>query len=243
MLKIKDLTKFYGNNKVFDSVSLDIKRGTITALLGMNGAGKTTLQNIIMNRTNFTGNILIDNITNVEFIKIQRNNILYLPDTPFLYDFLTGIELVKFVADIQKIRFTEIQPKVDLLLDLFNLTEYKNGLINDYSRGMKHKIALISILIQSPKILLLDEPVAGLDTISIIALKKLLKSMANNGTTIIFSTHILDLVEGLCDSVAILHNKNLTFYKDITEMNKNEIEKIYLDIAGTQIDFAVSKLY
>ncbi|MCP5063099.1 MAG: ABC transporter ATP-binding protein [Ignavibacteriae bacterium] len=242
MLEIKKLTKFYGQTKVLENINLNIDKGLIVGLLGANGAGKTTLQNTIMNTVEFDGEVLIDGIANDEFLNKHRNKVLYLPDTPFLYEFLTGIEFVKFVLDMQKIQYNEVQEKVELLIKLFNLEDFKDHLIKEYSHGMKHKIALISILVQSPKILLLDEPVSGLDTMSIIALKKLLKSMANDGTTIIFSTHILDLVENLCDTIIILHDNNSTTHNEVNKMNKSDIEKIYLDIVGNEIDLILNKI-
>jgi ABC-2 type transport system ATP-binding protein len=241
MLTINNVTKSYGQTKVLENITLDIAKDSIVGLLGANGSGKTTLQNIIMNTLEFDGEVLIDGIPNDEFLKKNRKDILYLSDTPFLYKFLTGIEFIKFVLDMQKIQFNEVQQKVDLLIELFNLKDFKDHLIKEYSHGMKHKIALISILVQSPKILLLDEPVSGLDTMSIIALKKLLKSMANDGTTIIFSTHILDLVENLCDTIVILHNKNLTVRNKVNQMSKSDIEKKYLDIVGSEIDLIINK--
>jgi len=241
MLTIKNVTKNYRETKVIENINLDVGQGSIVGLLGANGAGKTTLQNIVMNTLEFDGEVLLDGIPNDEFLNTQRNKILYLPDTPFLYEFLSGIEFIRFVIDMQKIPYKEVQQKINLLIKLFNLEDFKDHLIKEYSHGMKHKIALISILIQSPKILLLDEPVSGLDTMSIIALKKLLKSMANDGATIIFSTHILDLVENLCNTIVILHNKNLTVHNNINQMSKSDIEEIYLDIVGSEIDLIINK--
>lgn len=241
MLNIKNLTKYFGQIKVLENINIKIEKGSVAGLLGPNGAGKTTLENIIMNTLKFNGEILIDGIPNDEFLKKRRNNILYLPDNPFLYEFLTGKEFIRFVMDMQKIQFNDVEEKVNILIELFNLNDYKNHLIKKYSHGMKRKIALISILVQSPQILLLDEPVSGLDTMSILALKKLLKRMAGEGSTIFFSTHILDLVENLCDTIVILHNKRVTINDKVNKMNKNEIEKLYLDIVGKEIDETINK--
>jgi ABC-2 type transport system ATP-binding protein len=236
MLTIKNLTKYYGNTKVFENINLKIERGLIVGLLGMNGSGKTTLQNIIMNKTDFSGKVLLDGIQNYDFIKKQNNNILYLPDNPFVYEFLTGLEFIKFILEMRKIKFDEVQQKVELLINLFNLENYKNRLIKEYSNGMKQKITIIPVLVLKPKILLLDEPVSGLDTTSIIVLKKLLNTIAEKGTTIIFSTHILDLVEDLCDEIITLNNNIATLHKNIKNLDKNKLENLYLNTIADKLD-------
>jgi len=171
-----------------------------------------------------------------------REDIIFLPDQVFTYSFLTGIEFIKFILDMKKIPFSEVSKNVNLLFQLFNLDDRLDSLIRDYSHGMKQKIAIISVLVQSPKILLLDEPVSGLDTMSLIALKKVLISMSKSGTTIIFSTHILDFVENMCDSILVINDKHATKIDKINTMKKKEIEKKVLQIVGNEIDTKVEKL-
>lgn len=241
MLEIKNLSKSYKKKKVLNNISLKLKQGSILGIIGTNGAGKTTLLNSIMNNFEYDGEILIDGIVNQQFLKENRKKILFMPDSPFIYDFLTGLEFIKFIMDIQQIPFEKVEEQVNILLNLFSLEEEKDYLIKEYSHGMKRKVALISLLIQSPKILLLDEPASGLDTTSIIALKKLLTSLAESGTTIILTTHILDLVENLCDSIVVINNNQIVNETDITQMNKSTIEKTYLESIGTEITTIVDK--
>ena len=241
MLKIRNLKKSYEELDVLENVNFEIPKGELLGIIGSNGAGKTTLLNSIMSNLDFDGEILIDGISNNEFIDKYRDDILFLPDKVFTYSFLTGIEFIKFILDMKKIPFAEVSKNVDLLFQLFNLDDRLDSLIRDYSHGMKRKIALISVLVQAPKILLLDEPVSGLDTMSLIALKKVLISMSKNGTTVIFSTHILDFVENMCDSILVINDKHATRIDGIKSMDKKEIEKRFLKIVGNEIDSKVEE--
>ena len=241
MIEFVNLTKNYTSKKVLDNLNFKISEGSLFGLIGENGAGKTTLINSILGKLEFEGEILIQEISNFEFLKKSRNEILFVPDTPFAYEFLTGFEFVRFVLEMQKIPLESVLEKLELLFELFELTDYQNKLIQTYSLGMKRKITLISALLQNPKILILDEPVSGLDAKSIIIFKKLLKSLSQNGSTIIFTTHILDLIENLCDSVAILHNQKIAYSNESFALEKSELEKIYLDLIGKNEDENLKK--
>lgn len=242
MLKIKNLNKSYEKLSVLENVNFEIPKGELLGIIGSNGSGKTTLLNSIMSNFDFEGEIFIDEISNNEFMSKYRDDILFLPDQVFTYSFLTGIEFIKFILDMKKIPFAKVSKNVDLLFQLFNLDDRLDSLIRDYSHGMKRKIALISVLVQSPKILLLDEPVSGLDTMSLIALKKVLISMSKKGTTIIFSTHILDFVENMCDSILVINDKHTTKIDGINKMDKKDIENKFLQIVGNKIDTKVEEL-
>jgi len=242
MLKIRNLYKSYEELEVLENVNFEIPKGELLGIIGPNGAGKTTLLNSIMSNLDFEGEILIDEIPNYEFIGKYREDIIFLPDQVFTYAFLTGIEFIKFILDMKKIPFSEVSKNVNLLFQLFNLDDRLDSLIRDYSHGMKQKIAIISVLVQSPKILLLDEPVSGLDTMSLIALKKVLISMSKSGTTIIFSTHILDFVENICNSIIVINDKHITKIDGINTMDKKEIEKRFLQIVGNEIEAKVEEL-
>jgi len=242
MLKIRNLNKSYEELDVLENINFEIPKGELLGIIGSNGAGKTTLLNSIMSNLDFEGEIFIDEISNNEFISKYRDDILFLPDQVFTYSFLTGIEFIKFILDIKKIPFAEVSKNIDLLFQLFNLDDRLDSLIRDYSHGMKRKIALISVLVQSPKILLLDEPVSGLDTMSLIALKKVLISMSKSGTTVIFSTHILDFVENMCNSILVINDKHATKIDGIKTMDKMDIEKKFLQIVGNEIDSKVEEL-
>lgn len=240
MLKFINVSKSFYENVVFEKLNFEIFKGSLVGLLGANGSGKTTLLKSIMNKINFTGEIKINEISHSDFINNTQNEISYIPDSPFNYEFLTGIEFIKFTMDLQKIRFKDVEEKVKMLIEMLNMQTHINKLILEYSHGMKQKISLISVLVQSPKILLLDEPTAGLDQTSIYVLKKLLKSLTEKGTTIIFSTHNLDLVANNCDSIIILNNKNISMINKIFKLNKNEIENIYFSLIDKNISLSLS---
>jgi ABC-2 type transport system ATP-binding protein len=242
MLKIRNLHKSYKDLEVLININIEIPKGELLGVIGSNGSGKTTLLNLIMSHLDFDGEILIDGIPNDEYLDKFRDDILFLPEQVFTYGFLTGVEFIKFILDMKKIPFANVAKDVDLLFQLFNLQDRENSLIKDYSHGMKQKIALISTLVQSPKILLLDEPVSGLDTMSLIALKRILLSMSKKGTTIIFTTHILDFVENLCDSIIVINDKQVIRIEGINKMNKNEIEFKFLQIVGNEIETKIEKL-
>lgn len=241
MIEFVNLTKNYTSKNVLDNLNFKISEGSLFGLIGENGAGKTTLINSVLGKLDFEGKILIQGVSNFDFLKKNRNEILFVPDTPFTYEFLTGFEFVRFVLEMQKIPLESVAEKLELLFELFELTDYQNKLIQTYSLGMKRKITLISALLQNPKILILDEPVSGLDAKSIIIFKKLLKSLSQNGSTIIFTTHILDLIENLCDSVAILHNQKIAYSNQNFSLEKSELEKIYLDLIGKNEDENLKK--
>ncbi len=240
MLEIKNLSKSYNTIKVLNNINLELNSGSLLGVIGSNGAGKTTLLNSIMNSFDYEGEILINGISNHEFLKEHRKKILFLPDSPFIYDFLTGFEFIKFIMDIQKIPFEDVEKRVNILLNLFSLKDEKDYLIKEYSHGMKRKVALISLLVQSPQILLLDEPASGLDTTSVIALKEILRSQVKSGATVIITTHLLDLVENLCDSIIIINDSSIAKHENIKSLNKNEIETMYLESIGTEISNQVN---
>lgn len=243
MLEIKNLSKSYSQTQVLENISVEVPSGSIIGILGQNGAGKTTLLNSIAGNINYDGEIIINGLLNHEFIKNKRSDLFLLRDNPFVYEFLTGLEFIKFVMDIQKIHFETVENKTILLLKLFGLEERKDYLIKDYSHGMKRKISLITALIQSPKILLLDEPATGLDTTSIIALKRFLGLLAKSGTTIILTTHIIDLIEKLCNSVIMLHNNKISKFDNMKNRSKVEIETLYVDYIGADINSIIGKVF
>ncbi|MDP2366044.1 MAG: ATP-binding cassette domain-containing protein, partial [Ignavibacteria bacterium] len=144
MLKIRNLNKSYKQLKVLENINIEVPKGELLGVIGANGSGKTTLLNLIMSNLDFEGEILIDGISNDEYLNKYRDDILFLPDQVFTYGFLTGIEFIKFILDMKKIPFAQVAKNVDLLFQLFNLKDRSDSLIKDYSHGMKQKIALIS---------------------------------------------------------------------------------------------------
>jgi ABC-2 type transport system ATP-binding protein len=242
MIKINNVYKSYSEINVLENINIEIGSREIIGIVGPNGSGKTTILNLIMSHLDFNGEILIEGVPNDEYLKNNRDDILFLPDQVFTYQFLTGSEFLKFIFDLKKIQFKEVEKNVKLLFKLFNLEDRSDSLIKDYSHGMKQKIALMSVLLQSPKILLLDEPATGLDIMSLITLKKFLTALSKKGTTIVFTTHVLDLIDNLCDSIIVINNKQANKIVNTNKMSRKEIESNFLGIVGGEIDRKIEEI-
>lgn len=235
MIEFKKVSKSYEGHAILENISIKVNNASLFGLAGNNGSGKTTLMNMILNRVDFTGTILIDGIPNYTYLETAREKIAFVPDVPFLYDYLTGIEFIRFVLDMHKIPFAKIRLQAEILLKLFDLSDFKELLIRDYSFGMKRKLNLITVFLQKPRYILLDEPVIGLDTKSILILKELLRVHSGSGSTVLFSTNLLNLMENLCDDVAIIYDKKLMLYNKVKNISQNDLEDIYFNLYSDDI--------
>lgn len=232
MLEIKNLTKKYGDKVAVDNLSLTVETGQICAFIGHNGAGKTTTLKAIAGILNFEqGEIKIDSI-DVKSNPLEAKRILaYLPDNPDLYDYLTGIEYLNFIADIFKLTATERQQKIEQYAKRIGIYDALQSQISSYSHGMKQKLALVSALIHSPRLLLLDEPFVGLDPISSHEMKLIMQEMATAGATIFYSTHVLDVAEKICDQVAIIKQGKLVVFGKMEEVKgMQSLENVFLEL-------------
>lgn len=232
MIEINNLTKNFGDKKVLDNIALNIKEGEILGLMGKNGAGKTTLINSIVGRLSYSGTIYINKTSHFEYLSVSDGSIYFIPDTPHTYSFLTGIEQIQFSLELKGMQFDEYKTEIYDLLKQFDLYEEKDKILSKYSYGMRRKIALIVAIVIKPKILILDEPVLGLDALSIIVLKKHLREKLAGKCTIIFSSHIPDLINNVCDSVAIIHDQRIAFHSSEVLTANINIEQEYLKILG-----------
>ena len=240
MLQIKNLTKIYGNKKAVDNLSLHINAGEMYAFIGHNGAGKTTTIKSVCGLLNFdNGEILIDGISIKENPIECKRKIAYLPDNPDLYEFMSGIKYLNFIADIYGIDKKERQESIKKYSDMFGLTSDLAQPISAYSHGMKQKLALISALIHKPKLLVMDEPFVGLDPKASYLLKEEMKQICENGGAIFFSTHVLEVAEKICNKIAIIKDGKLVVQGDMNEVKGDtSLENIFLELEG-QGDFKV----
>lgn len=240
MLKISNLTKIYGEKKAVDNLSLHIKAGEMYAFIGHNGAGKTTTIKSVCGLLNFdNGEILIDGISIKENPIECKRKIAYIPDNPDLYEFMSGIKYLNFIADIYGVSKKEREEKIKKYSDMFILTSDLAQPISAYSHGMKQKLALISALIHSPKLLVMDEPFVGLDPKASFLLKEEMKEICKNGGAIFFSTHVLDVAEKICDKIAIIKDGKLIVSGDMENVKGNtSLESVFLELEG-QKDFNV----
>ena len=238
MLEIKNLTKKYGDKVAVDDLSLTVESGQICAFIGHNGAGKTTTLKAIAGILGFEqGEIKIDGI-DVKSNPLEAKRILaYLPDNPDLYDYLTGIEYLNFIANIFKLSVPERKEKIEQFAKRIGIYDALQSQISSYSHGMKQKLALVSALIHSPRLLLLDEPFVGLDPISSHEMKLIMQEMAQSGATIFYSTHVLDVAEKICDQVAIIKQGKLVVFGKMEEVKgMQSLENVFLELENDKHD-------
>ena len=234
MLTIKNLTKHYkGSNKGINNLNLHIEAGDIYAFIGHNGAGKTTAIKCIVGIHGFDeGEVLIDGISVQKDPMKCKQRIAYIPDNPDLYEYLTGIQYLNFIADIFEVSAIDREARIQKYADAFEITASLGDLISSYSHGMKQKLAIISALVHAPKIMILDEPFVGLDPKAAVILKNIMHEICNEGGAIFFSTHVLDVAEKLCNKVAIIKNGNLITsgkMKDILTKGQ-PLESIFMEV-------------
>jgi len=232
MLRIKNLTKTYGNKKAVDELSLHIQRGEIYGFIGHNGAGKTTTLKSIVGILDFDeGEILIDSKSIRKSPVECKRLIAYIPDNPDLYDFMSGIKYLNFVSDIFGVASDERQEKIRKYADAFELTKDLAQPVSSYSHGMKQKLAVISAWLQSPKLIVMDEPFVGLDPKAAFILKEMMREHCDKGGAIFFSTHVLEVAEKLCDKVAIIKQGKLIKSGTMEEVRGDEsLEEVFLEL-------------
>ena len=232
MLRIEHLTKSYGSKKAVDDLTLHIHPGEIYGFIGHNGAGKTTTIKACCGIMSFDeGEIYIDG-KNVKTQPLECKRVLsYIPDNPDLYDFLSGIKYLNFVCDIFGVPQAERQERIHRYADLFELTADLAEPISAYSHGMKQKLAIISALVHSPKLIIMDEPFVGLDPVASHKLKGIMREHCGAGGAIFFSTHVLEVAEKLCDMVAIIKGGRLIKSGTMDEVRGDDsLEDVFLEL-------------
>lgn len=233
MLKIVDFSKTYkGGKKAVDHLSLEVLPGDIYGFIGHNGAGKTTTIRAIAGVLDFeAGEIYIDGKSIKKDAVACKSVTAYIPDNPDLYEHLTGIQYLGFIGDIFSIPKNERQALIQKYADLFEITPNLGSTISSYSHGMKQKLAVISALIHSPKLLILDEPFVGLDPKASHCLKEIMHELCSKGSAIFFSTHVLDVAEKLCNKIAIIKDGRLVSCGS-TEQVKGDssLEDVFLEL-------------
>lgn len=232
MLKIEHLTKTYGDKKAVDDLSIHIQPGEIYGFIGHNGAGKTTTIKSCCGILRFeSGEIFVDGVSVKKDPIACKSMLAYIPDNPDLYDFMTGIQYLKFVADIYKVGAKEREERIYRYADLFELTKDLAQPISAYSHGMKQKLAIISALIHEPKLIIMDEPFVGLDPKASHLLKELMREICIKGGAIFFSTHVLEVAEKLCDKVAIIKGGKLVVSGTMDEVKGDtSLEDVFLEL-------------
>ncbi|MCQ2537166.1 MAG: ABC transporter ATP-binding protein [Lachnospiraceae bacterium] len=235
MLEILNYTKVYGEGKkACDNVSLTVEDGDIFGFIGHNGAGKSTTIKAVVGVLDFDEGEILINGHSVKDEPMECKKIMaYIPDNPDLYENLTGIQYLNFVADVYGVSEQERAVRIKKFADEFEIFEALRDQISSYSHGMKQKVAIISALIHEPKLLVLDEPFVGLDPKATFTLKKSMHEMCEKGTSIFFSTHVLDVAEKLCNKVAIIKKGKIIACGNTEELiGDQSLEEVFMEVAN-----------
>ncbi|MGD8496594.1 MAG: ABC transporter ATP-binding protein [Gemmatimonadales bacterium] len=250
MIRLTGLTKRYGDFTAVDALDLEVEGGLIFGLLGPNGAGKTTTLRMIAGILEpDEGAVELGGHDIVRAPREARELLGFVPDRPFVYEKLTGAELLRFTAGLYGLEGPEIEARIDELLELWDLTPWRDQLIESYSHGMRQKVIISSALVHRPRILVVDEPMVGLDPRSARLLKDLLRSYADGGGTAMVSTHTLELAETLCDRLAVIDRGRIVAQGTLEDLRRTAavdaagLEEVFLRITrgatDTEIDRAL----
>ena len=232
VLEIKNYTKKYGDFTAVDNISLNVEAGEIYGFIGHNGAGKSTTIKSIVGALDFeNGEILIDGISIKDRPLDCKKILAYVPDNPDIYEHLTGIQYLNFICDVFRVSENDRNTRINKYAEEFDIKDNLGDVISSYSHGMRQKLVLISALVHAPKFLVLDEPFVGLDPIASHKLKVIMREICDNGGAIFFSTHVLEVVEKLCDKVAIIKEGKIVAEGTVSSVvgNKN-LESVFLEM-------------
>ena len=239
MIRLTDLTKRYGKFTAVDGISLDVPRGELFGLLGPNGAGKTTTMRMIAGILQPTsGSVLVGGVDMLGRPLEAKVRIGFIPDHPFVYDKLTGGEFLRFAAALYGQDGAGVERRIDELLEIFDLSTWKHELTETYSHGMRQKLIICSALVHRPELIIVDEPMVGLDPKSARLLKDLFRQFVDRGGTVLMSTHTLEVAEVMCDRIAIVHkgkiaaNGTMAELRRQTESGDMSLEDLFLKLTG-----------
>ena len=240
MIELKNLSKKYGNLLAVDNLDLMVSKGEIFGFIGPNGAGKTTTINMMGGVLAPTsGAVMICGINMADQPEQAKRKIGFIPDRPYLYEKLTGMEFLKFIADLYDVDGDTFFKKSQEKLDMFFLSDRSNELIESYSHGMKQRLIMAAALLHDPEVIVVDEPMVGLDPLAIKIVKDLFKNLANEGVTIFMSTHTLKVAEDICDKIGVIHKGTLIATGSYEEMRRDvqyegaDLEQIFIRLTET----------
>ncbi|MEJ6949684.1 ABC transporter ATP-binding protein [Natronospora cellulosivora (SeqCode)] len=251
VLNLEGVEKKFGDFKAVSNLNFKVNKGEIFAFIGPNGAGKTTTMKMCVGLLSPSkGKILVKGIDIAKNPELAKKKVAYVPDNPYLYDKLSGREFIKFVYKLYQDKkshenFHKLEERMNDLLYAFEINEKSDELIEGYSRGMRQKVALIAALIHEPEILIVDEPTANLDPISARIAKDIFRNLARNGTTIFFSTHIMEIAELICDRVFIINKGKMIALgtpKELIEKHctkNSSLEDVFINLTGSDNPYIV----
>jgi ABC-2 type transport system ATP-binding protein len=237
MIEIKNLTKKYVDFPAVSNLNLSIQKGEIFGFIGPNGAGKTTTIKMIAGVLEpTTGSIIIAGISMKDHPEKAKSKIGFIPDRPYLYEKLTGMEFLKFVADLYGVDSDIFSKKAGQHLKMFSLLDWSNELIESYSHGMKQRLIMAAALLHDPEVIIVDEPMVGLDPVAIMMVKDLFRNLAKQGVTIFMSTHTLKIAEDICDRIGIIHKGHLIATGTTEDLQREaqisdaDLEQVFLNL-------------
>lgn len=237
MIELKELTKKYANYTAVDNLNLKIEKGEIYGFIGPNGAGKTTTIKMMGGLLEPTsGSVFISGINMSENPEQAKIKIGFIPDRPYLYEKLTGMEFLRFTADLYEVDAKSFIGKAEEKLSMFSLTDWSNELIESYSHGMKQRLIMSAALIHDPEVIIVDEPMVGLDPAAIKMVKELFKELAKKGVTIFMSTHTLKIAEDICDHIGIINKGSLIAKGTTDDLKRNaqvtdaDLEQVFINL-------------
>ena len=239
MIRVEGLTKRYGNFVAVDNIDLHVSKGSIFGFLGPNGAGKTTTLRIIAGIMRPTkGRITLGGDDVVDNPMAAKRRLGFIPDRPFVYEKLTGAEFLRFVAALYQQDGEIVERRIDELLDVFELTQWKNELVESYSHGMRQKLIISSALIHRPEVIVVDEPMVGLDPKAARLLKDSFRQFVDRGGTVLMSTHTLEVAEAMCERIAIIQQGKIVAQGTMEELRQQtaagdaSLEDLFLKLTG-----------
>jgi len=239
MLVLNSVTKAFGDFIAVDKININVNKGDLYGFLGPNGAGKTTTIKMIVGLYAPTsGQILVDNLDIIENSLVVKGSFGYVPDQPFLYEKLSGYEYLNFCGGLYNINNNELKNRIDSLIEELKIDDWIYKRTEEYSQGMRQRITIASAFLHNPKLIIIDEPMIGLDPQSAHIIKQVLINKTKEGKAVFMSTHSLHVVEEICNKVAIINNGRIIFDNKIEKLNEmkdemnNNFEEMFIELTS-----------
>jgi ABC-2 type transport system ATP-binding protein len=241
MIELRNLTKRYGHILAVDHLNLSVEKGEIFGFIGPNGAGKTTTIRMMAGVLGPTEGVVLINGNSLAAAPEEAKRMIgFIPDRPFLYEKLTGLEFMRFIADLYGLGNGDFREKAEGLLIQFSLYDWADHLIEAYSHGMRQRLVIASALLHDPRLIIVDEPMVGLDPAGIRMVKDLFRQLAGRGTAIFMSTHTLEIAEDLCDRIGVIHRGRLVALgttgelRGTARLRSGDLEEVFLRLTGKE---------